>query len=125
MADPAGTYNDGGYLFDSQDITIGGTIFIAEDFAPMDDATTDVTLGVNATPRGARHRKTLMEFSGTLQFPSGADLSQTPAQFATFSAQYRGAAKNFILKSVGTPQKTGQETKVTVKICELINAPEA
>ena len=72
MSAPAGTYNDGDILWDALEITINSKTFIFEDFSPMEESQTDVSNNVSAVPRGARHRRTLMAFNGTAQFPAGS-----------------------------------------------------
>ena len=124
MSSPAGTYDDtAGIPWDSPVVTIGETAFIAEDFTPDEGSSTEVSGNINKVPRAARHTRTLITGSCTLLFPAGSDLTHTPALFATFSAMYRGAAKNWVITKVGTPQKAGMETKLSIGITELLNAP--
>ena len=123
MSAPAGTYHDGDFLWDSVEVTLNSKTFIFESWDPMEKATTDVSNNVNAVPRGARHRRTLMEFPAVCQFPSGSTLADKPAQFTTFTAPYGGVTKNWVIKEVGTPMKVGQEIKCNCTIAELINAP--
>ncbi len=117
----AGVYDDTNNIpWDSQLVTIGGTAFIAEDFTATEGSNTVVSNNVSGVPRAARHMKTLITGSATLQFPTGSDLTKLPTILQTFTAQYRGTAKTWVLTEVGEPQKSGQETKVPIKFAEAL-----
>ena len=125
-ANTANTYMDDGALpFDSQTVTIGQNVFLAEDFSPTEGSNWVQSNNIDGSPRGGRDIRTVITAQCTFLFPSGATLDQTPALFTVISLKYRNVAKNFVITEVGIPQKSGQETKLAVKIRELLNATSA
>ena len=118
-------FDDGALPYDGQLVTIDGTEFIFEDFSPVEGSHFNQSNGVTAAPRGGRDIRDVITASCMAQFPSGATLDKTPELFTVITLQYRAAAKLFVITEVGTPQKSGQETKVSLKVRELLNAASA
>ena len=118
-------FDDGALPFDGQDVTIGGLVFIFEDFSPEEGSHFVQSNQGAGAPRGGRDIRDVITAQCMAQFPSGATLDKTPALFTVITLVYRGVAKQFVITFVGTPQKSGQETKVSLKVRELLNSASA
>ena len=116
-------YADGDIPWDTQTASISGKVFIFEDFGPTEGSNWVQSNGLSGAPRGGRDIATAITASVTAQFPFGATLGDTPKRFAEVTLKYRNVDKVFVITEVGTPQKSGTETKVQLKIRERFNAP--
>ena len=121
---PVGVNADGIYPYDSQVVTVNGHAFILEEITFTEGSKFNVSNNEFGVPRGGRDTREVITASCTAQYPSGGDVTQTPALFAVIPLIYRGnsSAKNFILTEVGIPQKAGMETKSAWKLREQLNA---
>ena len=114
-------YDDsGGIPWDSQLATIGSKSFILEELQFTEPSNFVQSNNVNGAPRGGRDIAGVITGSATAQFPSGATMADVPKRFAEVTLKYRSADKVFVITEVGTPQKAGQETKVSLKLREKL-----
>ena len=118
-------FDDGALPFDGQLVTIGTLQFIFEDFSPVEGSHFVQSNKVTGAPRGGRDIRDVITATCTAQYPSGATLDQTPALFTVISLLYRNVPTPFVITEVGTPMKSGQETKVSLKIRQLLNSASA
>ena len=118
-------FDDGSLPYDGQLVTIGELEFIFEDFSPVEGSHFNQSNLVTGAPRGGRDIRDVITAQCMAQFPSGATLDQTPALFTVITLQFRAVATKFVITEVGTPQKSGQETKVSMKVRQLLNTASA
>src|SRR4051794_21617282 len=116
----ANTYSDGSILFGTQDVTIGGTVFTADDIDVQDGSRSfDANKG-DGSPNKKAHVRTKLTGSLTLQFPTTT--TPPPLRFAAVTLLRDGdlSPQSFIITSVGTKNTNEGEAKISVSLEEKL-----
>jgi hypothetical protein len=126
MSDIAGTKNDGGMVFGSQDLTIkdetgADAVYVAEDFS--------LTRGSNWTVGRNKVNVPDKQFGvqdvkvGTATLLLSGSTIKLPKQFAEFNAtEVGGGTEVLIVAEVGQAYTSGGETKVNIGVREKLGA---